>query len=721
MIKLNFRYRIVFTLLALSFGLRPSVHASDIVLENKILKVVFNENGSVRNLTSKLTGWEIEQRPELALSFSMNVPLPDQRFNPIRGNNQKQVRAEINEKEKKVTFIWKRLVSEKGGELKINFKGTAQLTEKGLVFTAEVDNQSPYTVETLRWPQLGDLSIPDKKEQFSQIGIDYAGMNKLELFPKFQNQPGYFAVDNPMQWMETPYTPFSLIGNEKEGLYVGYHDTTSEDLLQFKAELKPGYVSYELWDTGVNPVTDTIAGQAARIEFATVHFPFVNSGETKKLKPVVMQPYQGTWHKGADIYKQWRATWFKSHRNPQWLSDVNSWQQIHMNNPEDDIRYRYNDLLSIGRECAANGVKAIQVTGWNKGGQDRENPSHVTDPRLGTWDELRIIISEIQKMGVKVVLFTKFTWVDRTTDWYKNELYKYTTKDPYGESHFFNGYAYQTDVQLAEINTRHFSPMCHLASEWRNLADKEFKKTLDLGADGMLFDENQHHGGARYCFDKLHGHKVPAHIFAGDEVLAKGFETIKNKINPDYIFAGEGHYDLEFRQYQLSYFRIDLDHVPIHRYVAPDEQMMIAISGYNDRNMINSALMYRYIISYEPRNFKGRLSEFPMTLAYGKKVDSLRRKYRNFLWNGEFHHTVGAEVFVKGKLYDQYALFTDKATGKRAVVISNEDYGKAIDAKIEFEGNHLQLYLVTPEHQEAVRFKGLGTIPPNSALVVFEK
>lgn len=696
--------------------------AKDIVLENNKIKVVFNsESGAIEKFTSKITGWKIEKRSELALSFSMNVPLPNQRFNPVLGNNQKQAAVEINEEEKMITFIWENLQSEKGGQLNISFQGTVKLTDDGLIFTAEVHNRSEYVVETIRWPQFGDLSIPNNSEQFSQMGINYGGMKKFEIYPKFQNEPGYFAVDNPSNWMKSPATPFVLLGNEEEGLYIGYHDTTARDLLQFKTELKPGYVSYELWDTGVNPKTDTIAGQPVRYEFTTAHFPFVNPGEKVKLQPIVIQPYKGSWHKGADIYKEWRSTWFKAPLSPKWLNEVHSWQQIHMNNPEDDIRYRYSDLLDIGRECAAHGVKAIQVTGWTKGGQDGENPSHDIDPRLGTWEELKNIISEVQKLGVKIILFTKFTWADRSSDWYRSELYKFTTKDPFGDSHYHNGYAYQTDVQLAEINTHRFSPMCHLSLEWRSIADEEFKKTIFLGADGMLFDENQHHGGTRYCFDKSHGHNVPAHIFAGDEILAKGFEKIKNKMNPDYIFAGEGNYDLEFRQYQLSYFRVDLDHIPIHRYVAQEEEMMIAVSGYNDRNIVNTALLYRYIISYEPRNFKGRLSEFPMTLAYGKKIDSFRMKYKNYLWDGEFQHTIGAKVLVGGKKYEKYSVFIEKTTGKKGVIISNMSYDKHIEADIQFDENHTQLFKATPERPQAVKFDGLGKIPPNSALFIFEK
>ena len=40
---------------------------------------------------------------------------------------------------------------------------------------------------------------------------------------------------------------------------------------------------------------------------------------------------------------------------------------------------------------------------------------------------------------------------------------------------------------------------------------------------------------------------------------------------------------------------------------------MTAVTGFNDRNMINQCLMYRYIISYEPYNFKGRLDDYPLT------------------------------------------------------------------------------------------------------------
>lgn len=713
-----------FFLIILAFLSIPhgGLKAQDIVLENEILKAVFDgKNASIKYVLNKSTGWEIHRRPELAQSFYMNIPMEEQRYNPVLGNKQEGMITSFDQEKQKLTFTWNVLKSEKGGKLDIQFAGHVHLGDQGLVFTAEIVNNSELTVETIRWPQLGDLNLPKGTKKFTQSGIMYGGMQELEMYPKFENNPGYFAVDNPAQWMEFPYTPFALLSNEKEGLYVGYHDTSTEDKLVFKSELKPGYVSYELWDTGVNPKMDSIAGEAVHYEFSTIHFPFVGPGDSKILKPVVIQPYMGNWTAGADLYMDWRSEWFVPPHKPAWLKEVNSWQQIHLNNPVDDIRYNYKDLLEIGKDCARNGVRGLQVTGWTLGGQDEANPSHDTDPRLGTWGELKNVIAEIQKLGVKVVLFTKFTWADRTQEWYKKELIKHTTKDPYGEPHYYNGYAYQTDVQLAEINTRHFSPLCHLSKVWRKIAGEEFLKTIELGADGMLFDENQHHGGASYCFDPNHGHPVPAHIFKGDEVLGAYFDSIRNELNPEYIFAGEGHYDLENRHYLVSYFRADLNHIPMHRYVAPFEEMMIAVSGYNDRNMINSALLYRYIISYEPRNFKGRLNEFPKTLEYGKKIDAMRQKYSNFLWYGRFDHTKGVSVSADGEDYDKYAVFLDVRTGKKGVVVANFDYVKKIVIEVDEAYSKSRLLLATPESPDEEEYQGALEIPPNSTIFIYEE
>jgi hypothetical protein len=173
--------------------------------------------------------------------------------------------------------------------------------------------------------------------------------------------------------------------------------------------------------------------------------------------------------------------------------------------------------------------------------------------------------------------------------------------------------------------------------------------------------------------------------------------------------------------YDVSYFRIDRDHVPMHRYVAPENPMMIAVVGYNDRHTLNMALMCSYIISYEPKNFKGRLKDFPKTLSYGKKIDALRRKYSAYLWSGEFRHTVGARMTVRGNRQSVYSVFMNKANHKRAVVVINPDPDKDLHFSIKLKPPARTLQAASPEQINLKNTNGREKLKPLSAKVFIEK
>jgi hypothetical protein len=395
--------------------------------------------------------------------------------------------------------------------------------------------------------------------------------------------------------------------------------------------------------------------------------------------------------------------------------------QFHINSSDDYPRCKYRDLVQYAKECAQYGVTAIQLTGWNLGGQDGAGPSHDVDPRLGTVEDLKYAIEECRKLGVRIILFTKFTYADESQPWFKNELIKYAVKDPYGNYYKSPGALYQTAVQLANINARTRIPMCPLSSGWRDIADNEFKKVLELGADGMLYDECQHHSPSFYCFDPNHGHHVPANVFSGDILLENGFREIARKVNPDFLFSGEACRDLQLGSYSLSYFRADRNHTPMYRYIASVTDMMIAIIGYNDRNPINQALMYKYILSYEPRHFKGHLNEFPLTLEYGRKVDAIREKYSDFLWTGEFMGTNGAKIKSGDSENALYSVFLNQKTGKRAVVVSNPSYNKEVSVDAELENGTRNFLATTPENPAPQKSNGKVKIPALSAVVLIEE
>ena len=684
-----------------------------VILEDATIKAVFDKNsGRLVSLVSKKTGWQIQRRAYLSRSFRLSVPVPGRRDNCVYGEKQASCNAEISNDTKKIVFTWDKLVSECDNNLDIRFTGTVELTDDGLKFTAKLDNNSKYTVEAIYWPYIGDIGVP-KTQNILRFGSP--------IYPNFSNHKGYFGADYPIQYHSPLSAKYGALENDHEALYIGYPDAAEDHLMNFCFELKPGYENSENTDFGTVPKTDSIGGKPVHIEFSCIHFAYVNPKETQNLKPIIFQPYIGDWYTGADIYKTWRKPLATSLPCPEWAKKVHSWQQFHINSADDYPRCTYKDLVGYAKECVKHGVKAIQLTGWNHGGQDRGNPSHDTDPKLGTWDDLKNAIAECKKMGVRIILFSKFQWADESQPWFKNELIKYAEKDMYGNYYTTGGYQYQTAAGLSGITSRKLIPMCQISSKWRDIANIEFTKLIDLGADGMLYDECQHHGNASYCFDPNHGHHIPAFVYAGDILLESGFRKISQEKNPEFLFAGEAVRDLQFRTYNVSYTRIGRDHFPAQRYLTPDAGMMIAVIGYNDRHPINQALLYRYIISYEPRNFKGHLDEFPLTMQYGEKVDALREKYSDFLWDGEFINPSNAKVKVKNDAKVIFSVFINHKTNKKAIVVVNPSYDQPISVEAVLENSKSGFLMARPELPEAKESNGKIEIPALSTVVFMQK
>jgi hypothetical protein len=197
--------------------------------------------------------------------------------------------------------------------------------------------------------------------------------------------------------------------------------------------------------------------------------------------------------------------------------------------------------------------------------------------------------------------------------------------------------------------------------------------------------------------------------------------TVSIQRGGEFLLAGEDCYDLQLRHYHLSYFRIGANHLPVHRYIAPDSEMMVAVLGYNNRTVINQALLYRYILSYEPRGFKGRLSEYPLTLEYGKRVDALRRRYSDYLWDAEFRDTQGAAItVVEGPPAVRHAVFVSRANRKRAIVLVNTGYEDSVTVEARLSPPASTISVATPEKPERAPCGGRVTLEPVSAAVLIE-
>ncbi|MFP5233790.1 MAG: hypothetical protein ACLGQX_14360 [Acidobacteriota bacterium] len=699
----------------------------EVVLEDAEVILAFDPaSGALTRMQRKSTMWSIERRPALGVSFRMMVPLPDRSDNLILGKKQR-ARNIRKIAHNQVQIQWTDLLSEHAGVLPITFTATVTLQSGELVFDGVIDNQSDLSVDTIEYPYFGDLTPPTPNTPMTAKHLVLGALPSEEIYPNFSNNLGYWGDRYPTKIINANafMSQFCLIQSPEQGVYVVMKDPEIRYFLQFIFSQLPGVVDV---NTNAVPRAEDISGIPVHLEFRPCHFVFAHPKSSFHLAPIVVRPYSGDWHAGLDIYKQWRATWFGKPHIPDWVKEVHSWQQLRVDGSEQDYLVPYSDLVQYGKECAENGVRAIQVVGWAYGGQDGGDPDLSTDPGLGDWEQLHDAIAKIQAMGVKIILFGKpiFAAISRT--WYKEVLYKYECTDPYGDKYESGGYSYTTPVQLAGINNRRRAIMDVCCQEYRDIATHEFEKTIKLGAAGWLFDEVMQHNGVIYNFSADHGYNPPGYLFNADIPLARQFRQAAVNTDPkyflpggatngeDFLFSGEGPGDWLMPYYVLGYYRIDWGTVHALRYIDPQAPLMAAVRGFNARDEINLCLLYRYIMEYEPYNFKGHITDFPLTLEYGKKVDALRKRYQAWVWDAEFRDNLGADVSADGKV--RFTVFRC-SDGKRAVVVASLEQTRSVTARVDLP-NAGKLVFATPEEPDAKSFTGSLRIPPRSAAVMME-
>jgi hypothetical protein len=686
---------------------------TEVILEDSDLLVAFDSiSGTLVRMVRKSSNWVVERRPELGASFRLLVPLTARRDNFVHGSQQRAVRVE-KVGSNQIHLRWENLVSDHGGVLPIAFAAAVTLEKGQLTFTGELENNSEFFIEAIDYPCFGDFNPPSRDSYMEAYHLWVGALSADPIYPRFDNAKGYWGVRYPTRTIESSQSQFCLLQAPDQGIYVAIHDPAIRYLLEFTFEQRPGVVD---WVDDMVPREDEISGIPVHLEFRTCHLAFVHPHSHFQLAPVVMHPYTGDWHAGLDVYKEWRSTWFGKPHTAAWALDVHSWLQLQVDGAEQDYSIPYRDIVTYGDECAANGVTAIQLVGWNRGGQDGGDPSLDTDPGLGTWQELHDSIQTLQAKGVHIILFGKPIFADMSTEYYKKELYKYEAVDPYGNKYESGGYAYLTPTQLAGINQRRRAIMDVCDPAYREIALHEFEKTVKLGAHGWLFDEVMQHNGVLYNFAAGHGYVPPGYLFNGDIPLVKQFRAAADKVNPDFLFSGEGPGDWLMPYYTLGYYRIGPSTRHALRYIDPQAPLMAAVRGFDARDEVNLCFVYRYIISYEPYNFKGHVTDFPLTLDYGKKVDALRRRYRKFLWDAEFRDTLGAIVVASGLC--RYAIYVAQ-DGKRGVAVMNLDQLMPITVEVTLP-NSGKLEVATPEEQDAKPSTGSLSVPPRSAVVLME-
>ncbi len=666
------------------------------------------ERALLTGFKSLLTGWKFLDKCE-GLSFELAVPKAEFPGNTVRGtNNQPKRVARFPDR---IEILWDHLTDECGESLDIDFCACVWITQKGCKFTATLTNKSPYIIEHVAYPCFGKVERPQGAQELDMMVSAYSGMWKTPLYPTFQTMSGYWSSLYPLKYNGSPESPYMLVCTDDEGMYFGRHDPLPDYRMAYFSYLVPEVRdSHTFSYAGVLDPT----GEKPYITLSAYHFVFLSQNSEKKLSDVVIEPYTGSWQVGLSHFTAWSEAVLPKAHIPEWTKEIHSWYQLQMSSYGYGVRYKYRDLPQIGRELVSKGVKAIQITGWTKGGMDGELPCHDTDPRMGTFEEFKQAIATLEEMGIRTVLYCKFVFADMRTQSFASEYVKYASRDIYGLVHSFGGYPYDRPAMISGMNSHRLAIMCMNDGRWRKACLEQVRTIISLGASGLLFDETFSHCACECCFDRSHGHAVPAYSFIGDIKLAEEMRKLCVDMGKeDFLLAGEALPALYRPYYALSYFRFMGNDMPDYRLTDQEYPMLCTAKALEDRSPINFCLMYRCLISYEPHHFKGRIGDFPKLLDYGSKVDDLRKKYVDRIWNVQL---IPDNELVPKQGGILSSVMLSKKNGLRTLVLVNvleTEQEVCCPKTVTWE-------LVTPEDCVPRKSAERIVIPPLSAVILLE-
>ena len=171
-----------------------------IVLENEKIEARFDRgSGALIFLAYKPTGWVLQKRPSLGESFRAFVPVPDRNYNPVLGPKNKLSSFELSEDRTRLVLSWDGWESEYAGRLDISLRGVVQMKDDHLSFSAEIINRSPYRVDSLSWPILGDIEIPEGETSLTRDNLELGTLKRTQLYPFMVNERGYWGTNFPTQ------------------------------------------------------------------------------------------------------------------------------------------------------------------------------------------------------------------------------------------------------------------------------------------------------------------------------------------------------------------------------------------------------------------------------------------------------------------------------------------------------------------------------------------
>ncbi len=587
------------------------------------------------------------------------------------------------------------IVREGGDTLKLRYTGPAaasgparfevdvliRLSGDELEFEAELRHVGSDPGEVLRefqFPLLKNLRLRPETELVwsANGGQRYPGLARKIASRHTQ----YMGQDNKAVEFSTLYPGLAavncyLLTEPEQSLYVAGCDPTFTNTLHL------------------------LRKRGEEVDATLVKYPFLNPGESRTIAGYRIAPVTGSWRRAADRYRRWCDGWMKIPEKPESIRNCNGWHRLIMRHQYGQLLFHYSELPRILASGMAAGIDTLFMFGWHTGGHDSCYPEYECDPSQGGKEELKRQIAAFRQGGGKVILYFNGQLIDTATEFYRTRGRQLSVKLPSGREHL-EFYSFGGDgTALRQFGNKVFATACPACREWRELLKELADLAIELGGDGVFFDQMGYL--SRPCCDPSHGHRVPFMeiMRSKAELLAELRRHIKSR-RPEMSFGIEWNNDVtsqhvDFihnitggawtanREWRERGERPDWESfLEFTRYLFP-EQITTDRDIRDDRDIewrVNHAVRLGLRSDVEIHRCRALIDETPRYKEYLTKIDAFRGRHRELLLDGLFRDTEG--VFCDSREPD-YSVFR---AGTRAGVVLTQSHRDTVAATLRFPG-----------------------------------
>lgn len=609
-------------------------------------------SGAILRIHDASSGITLAPPPGLAESFRLTLQKPDRTTVTVVGKDQALSESRVDGGT--MTLDWKGPLKDAAGAgHDISVRMTITATNGGLTFGLHVTNGSPVKVQEAWYPMVGGLtgfaSVDGKSD--ATLWIPTSTPTERPVVPT----AGGASFGYPGQMN----MGFACVQSKTAGktLYFASHDAIAR------------HKNFRFVETGVAGATD----MAACIQ----HTPILPPGQQFDGSPVVLRFVEGDWVAASRIYREWfRTTFGIVQPADDWIRRQSFFLMTMFMLPEGTINYTFKDIPRWARAAKAHGLKAVQISGWQRGGHDNGYPYYEPDPRLGTWKELEDGIRACHKMGLKVYFFANYQPMMVESDWYKTELNKYREMKADG------GYTWMAGWGMGTLSARAGHPKL---MTWANLAFPQFRKIIvdyfvklaSIGADGVHVDK-MFPTAIDYNPDSPMSPDTAA--WEGAILLSKEIMRECRKANPDWCMSFECNWD---RMLQFGGATWWVGNQRITRKVFPENVETMGLCQAYDYLGVNNAVRDGNAVMIAPLSFSRGLDWPPFDGLgnYIKAVKRIRDVLQDTVFFGESLGQDQVKLATGPPDGVAYNVFRNRATGRRVCILTNS---RIEDRKLSF-------------------------------------